>query len=236
MNDARAALTLAVPAYFHPAVAEKRWRRLVRIAPLLRFVIVNPHNGPGERLDPAYPPVIEELRGAGVRIVGYVDTDYGRCTPAEIGAEVRTFRERYGVQGVFMDQVSSGLDDLDHYAQCVAAARTAGAPFVVLNAGTEPHRGYVDLANVTVTFEGTWAQYTNLTTPAWAERYPASRFCHLVHSLPRSMYSEGVDLATQHHVGSVFLTHRRGDNPWSDVPQRLLGELRHHERAAAMSR
>jgi hypothetical protein len=200
---------------------------------MTRFVIINVHNGPGEIADATYLPVIEALRAAGIRTIGYVDTNYGLREPAEIGKEVRTYRDRYGLEGVFMDQVSNGLDQLDHYAQCVVAARTAGAPFVVLNAGSEPHPGYVDLANVTVTFEGPWAEYATLRTPEWVHRYPSSRFCHLVHSLPRSRFGEGVALAAQRHVGGVFLTDGRGSNPWDRIPPRLITELETHRRTTS---
>ena len=225
MNSPVSSLSLAIPAYFHPAVAPNDWSRLTELAPVIRFVIVNVHNGPGEALDPLYVPAVKALQAAGVRAVGYVDTDYGRREPADIGREVSAYRERYEISGVFMDQVSNGLDQLDHYAQCVAAARTAGAPFVVLNAGTEPHRGYVDLANVTVTFEGPWSEYEALRTPDWVHRYPASRFCHLVHSLPRDRFAEGLELAAQRHVGGIFLTDGLGSNPWDRVPPLLVDEL-----------
>ncbi|WP_430868340.1 spherulation-specific family 4 protein [Demequina aurantiaca] len=225
MSAPAANLSLAVPAYFHPAVSTAKWRRLVEHAFLMRFVIVNVHNGPGEAPDPSYLPIVESLSAAGIRIVGYVDTDYGRRAPADVAQEVRTYREFYGLRGVFLDQVSSGLEQLDHYAQCVVAARTAGASFVVLNAGAEPHPGYVDLANVTVTFEGTWNDYKALQVSDWVHRYPRKRFCHLVHSLPPGNYAEGLGLAAERHVGSVFLTSGHGSNPWDRVPPSLVTEI-----------
>jgi hypothetical protein len=225
MSDSAAALTLAVPAYFHPAVAASDWRWLAGMAHMLRFVIMNVHNGPGATLDTTYGPAVEELKAAGVRVIGYVDTNYGRVPPAEVARHVTTYRDRYGLEGAFLDQTSAGLDQLDHYAQCVLAARTAGARFVVLNPGTHPHPGYVDLANVTVTFEGTWTEYVTLSVPEWVHRYPSSRFCHLVHSLPHAGFEDGLHLAAERHVGSVFLTDRRGANPWDRMPLRLRGEL-----------
>lgn len=225
MSTSAAALTLAVPAYFHPAVAPEQWERLVSLAPSIRFVIVNVHNGPGDELDASYLPVVDALRAAGIRTLGYVDTDYGRREPAVIEQEVSAYRDRYGLQGVFMDQVSSGLEQLDHYAQCVVAARTAGAPFVVLNAGAEPHPGYVDLANITVTFEGPWSKYKSLQVSDWVHRYPAKRICHLVHSVPRGSFRQALNLAAQHSVGSVFLTDGRGGNPWDHIPPRLAARF-----------
>jgi len=218
-------LSLAVPAYFHPVVAPDAWERLVEFARVMRFVIVNVHNGPGDTVDPPYVPVIAALQAAGIRTIGYIDTDYGSRDPALIGREARTYRERYGVDGVFMDQVGSDLDKLDHYAQCVVAAKTAGTPFVVLNPGAEPHPGYVDLANVTVTFEGAWDTYQELAVPDWMRKYPAKRFCHLVHSVPGPFFSEALHLAAERHVGSVFVSDGSGANPWDRFPDPLVTEL-----------
>src|SRR5690606_5249660 len=114
-------LTLAVPAYFHPAEWPRKWKRLVAAASLTRFVIVNPHSGPGEELDVTYMAVIEALRAARVRMLGYVDPAYGSREPADIAREMGIYRSRYGLDGVFMDQVSTSLEELDHYAQCVVA-------------------------------------------------------------------------------------------------------------------
>jgi hypothetical protein len=225
LTDSTAALSLAVPAYFHPVVAPRDWRRLGELAHLMRFVIVNVHNGPGENLDPPYLPVIDALKAAGVRTIGYIDTDYGRRDPAELGREARTYRERYGVEGVFLDQVSSGLDELDHFAQSVVAVRTAGAHFVVLNPGTDCHPGYVDLANVTVTFEGSWAEYRSLRVPDWMHRWPKKRFAHLVHSVPKKHFSDALELAAGRHVDSVYFSDGRGANPWGHLPTPLPREL-----------
>jgi len=192
---------------------------------MIRFVIINVHNGPGDELDPTYVPVVEALKAARIRTIGYVDTDYGSRDPAEVGREAGTYRERYGVDGIFMDQVSSDLDMLDHYAQCVVAAKTAGAPFVVLNPGVEPHPGYIDLANVTVTFEGSWDQYQEAAVPDWMRRYPRKRFCHLVHSVPDEHIGTGLELAAERHVGSIFVSEGSGANPWGHVPESLATEL-----------
>jgi hypothetical protein len=217
-------LDLLVPAYMHPLEDPAAWDRLVVLAPVLRAVVVNIHNGPGERPDPAYPKVLERLVDAGVRIVGYVDSDYGRRAPARIIADVECWLSRYGVHGVFLDQVASGLDLLDHYADLTVAARSRGADYVVLNPGTTPHPGYVDLANVTVTFEGPWTDYRRLKEPDWVEAVPASRFAHLVHGLPDvSTLPAPLRLAARRHVGTVYVTTGTGANPWDRVPQALPG-------------
>ena len=224
-HDREAGVDLIVPAYFHPAVAPEQWKLLVRLAPMLRLVVINVHNGPGQDLDPSYPPVLLALQEAGVRLAGYVDSAYGQRAPIEIAHEVTTYRLRYGVQAVFLDQVTMGLDGLEHYAQCVLAARAAGARFVALNPGMHPHPGYLDLANLTVTFEGTWDQYQSLFPPPWITNFPSSRFCHLVHSVSPDAFAEGLRLTAARHARTVLLTDGGGDNPWDRVPAAMIDAL-----------
>jgi hypothetical protein len=220
------AVTLGVPAYFHPSSHPFDWQTLMDMPDRLRFVVMNVYNGPGAERDPYYTPIVEALIGAGVRIIGYVDTDYGRRPITEIAQEVARYHRWYRIEGVFMDQVSPGLEKLEHYAQAVLAARTAKARFVVLNPGTHPHPGYLDLANVTVTFEGTWSQYVALKVPKWVTRFPASRFCHLVHSVPLGEFAPGLVLGTDRHARSIYLTDGRGDNPWDHLPDQLTSAVR----------
>jgi Spherulation-specific family 4 len=216
-------LDLLAPAYIHPLEDPAAWDRLVALAPVLRAVVVNVHNGPGAEADDAYTKVVQRLGDAGVRLVGYVDTDYGARAAAEITADVDTWLSRYGVHGVFLDQVTAGLDLLDHYADVTVAARARGADYVVLNPGTAPHPGYLDLANVTVTFEGSWADYRNVEEPEWVRSLPASRFAHLVHGVPyAAAVPAAVRLARHRHVGTVYVTTGTGANPWKDVPRPLL--------------
>jgi hypothetical protein len=217
-------LDLLVPAYAHPLADPDAWQRLVALAPSLRAVIVNVHNGPGDAEDAAYPDVLKALQGAGVRTIGYVDTDYGRRPPPEVVADVETWLARYDVRGVFFDQVASGLDLLDQYADLTVAARARGADFVVLNPGAAPHPGYIDLANVTITFEGSLRDYRSLIEPAWVRTLPASRFAHLVHeAADAEALRAAFRRARRHHVRTFYATTGAGANPWSVVPAELVG-------------
>jgi hypothetical protein len=228
---------LVVPAYFHPAAEPQLWGRLADLAWILRCVIVNVHDGPGDEVDPCYTSAVDRVRASRVRLVGYVDTDYGQRTATEIVADVEAYHQHYGITGVFLDQVSAELAELDHYAEIVRAVRAAGAAFVALNPGTHPHPGYLDLANLTVTFEGPWADYAHLVVPSWLDRYPPARVAHLVHSLPRDAFDRGLELVRSRGAGSGFLTDSSGGNPWDRVPALLTGALAlQHYRFAAGTR
>ena len=216
-------LTHAVPAYFHPAVAPGRWRRLVSQVDRTRFVIINPHNGVGEGVEQRYSTVVSKLQAAGAQLVGYADTAYGERPVEDLADEARAFQSRYGINGIFLDQCSTSLEMLDIYEKYAMALRTVGTRFLVMNPGAHPHRGYIDLANVTVTFEGSWQEYRDFEEPDWITDRPASRFCHFVYGVPRKIARAPEEIVGDRHVGSVCFTDGDLPNPWDRIPPALRG-------------
>ncbi|MFJ9866283.1 spherulation-specific family 4 protein [Streptomyces sp. NPDC101165] len=139
-----------------------------------------PASGPRDRPDAAFAATAARLRTAGVTLLGYSDTDYGRRPYEDVVRDLRRYREWYGTQGAFLDQVPSGMGESGHYERLTTAARTLGCVTLALNHGTPPHPVYAALADLLVTFEGPWATY--LRTPP---HYPAGvRVCHLVYGVP----------------------------------------------------
>ncbi|HEY5248971.1 MAG TPA: hypothetical protein VIJ15_11060, partial [Dermatophilaceae bacterium] len=61
---------------------------------------------------------------------------------------------------------------------------------VVLNPGVYPHRAYLDLANLVVTFEGNLEMHRGVQVPLWATALPPQRFCHLVYGAHRQLALE----------------------------------------------
>jgi hypothetical protein len=220
-RDTSRPVDLGVPAYFHPSVDPEAWERLGAAGRTVRFVVVNVHNGPGAVIDPAYPAVLATLRAAGVRVVGYVDTDYGRRSVADVVDEAALWVARYGVRGVFFDQVLGDFESLQHYAACTLGARAAGAQFVVINPGSDCDRGYSDVANVIGSFEGSWLSYLGYLPQPWMTAMPAHRFCHLVHDVPHRAVRRSLHLAATRHAGTAFFSTGRGTNPWDRFPRQL---------------
>jgi len=165
---------LLVPFYEHPTDRPEGWAALVAAAPTLHGVVLNPANGAGEAPDPAFAEAAGRLRAAGVRVLGYADTAYGRRPHAEVVADLLRHRDWYGADGAFLDQVATAPDALPHYRRLAVAARAAGAATLVLNHGAPPDEEYAELADLLVTFEGPWDTYRTLDPPA-ARAATASR-------------------------------------------------------------
>lgn len=213
----------AVPAYFHPSDRPGDWRALAAIGPALAFAVMNPDSGPGAAADPRYRPVVEAVREAGGRVVGYVDTAYGRRSGAAVLRDLTTYQSWYGLSGGFLDQVASGPEHAGHYRRVAEAARRLGLDFLVANPGVAPAPEYADIFDVVVTFEGPWVAYSDHTVADWMRRLPAERFCHLVHSAPAGAPGPVIDGAADRHAGAVYATELTGVNPWCGLSAELRG-------------
>lgn len=209
---------LLVPLYEHPAERPDVWRRLIAAAPDLYGVVLNPASGPGTAPDPEFAAVAGRLREAGVRVLGYTDTAYGRRPHAAVVQDLLRHRDWYGADGAFFDQAAAEAGLLAHYRRLAIAARAAGAGTVVLNHGLHPHPGYLDFADLLVTFENTWAAYENAEVPEWTAHHPPERFCHLVHGLPASCAEAAAELARQRGAAVHCAVPGTAPHPWDALP------------------
>ncbi|MFE6523107.1 spherulation-specific family 4 protein [Streptomyces sp. NPDC057794] len=210
--------TLLVPYYEHPALRPAEWDAIVAAAPRLYGVVLNPASGPGERPDPAFAEVAGRLRAAGVRVLGYTDTGYGRRAAADVVRDLTRHRDWYGTDGAFLDQVVSGPEEFAHYQRLAVTARGGGCGTLVLNHGTAPHPCYARIADVLVTFEGTWETYRTLPPPAWPGG-PDVRLCHLVHAVPPG--ADPASLARARGAAVYCAVPGTGDHPWGTLPHTL---------------
>jgi hypothetical protein len=144
-----------VPAYLKPS----------ELAPLIahpdrnRLVVVNPENGPGAAVNSAYADAIAQLQRTGTGVMGYVRTDYGSRDPALVRRDVERYSDWYGIRDFFVDEVSAGADELPYYTTLSANLRTTPGRLIAFNPGRTPAPGYVGLADIVVTFEGSFADY-----------------------------------------------------------------------------
>ncbi|WP_406201652.1 spherulation-specific family 4 protein [Kitasatospora sp. NBC_01560] len=215
---------LLVPLYVHPAVDPAAWQAVAAADPdRIAAVVLNLADGPGDTPDHVFADAAEELRKAGLPLLGYADTDYGRRSHAAVVNDILTYRQRHGITGVYLDQVATHPGALAHYRRLATAARAAGCATVVFGHGDHPDPGYaeVGLADLLVTFEGDWTAYREMTLPLWTGRHAAARFCHLVYDVPADEARDAVALITARRAGVGCAVPGAGDNPWTTLPHGL---------------
>ncbi|HMJ33066.1 MAG TPA: spherulation-specific family 4 protein [Baekduia sp.] len=212
----RAAL---IPAYLPPrGIAD-----LVRSTNRPRIVVINPNNGPGLAEHEAYRRAVREVRATGTRVLGYVATGYAARPAGDVVADVDRYLSWYGVDGIFFDEAASGEAALPYYAALARHVRSGADRLVVVNPGVAPARGYFDVADVVVTFEGAYVEYGAAVRamPDWLRQEPPGRVAHLVYGASRA---EALRAVADGAAGYVYATSGAMPNPWRTLPDYLSEE------------
>jgi hypothetical protein len=184
-------------------------------------VIINPHNGPGAEPRRSYGDAVRVARERGTRMLGYVATGYGTRPVDDVIADIDRYTWWYRIDGIFLDEVAGDAVLLPYYARLSRHVRAAGARLVALNPGMVPDRGYFDIADIVVTFEGSYGAYAPAlrSMPEWTRALPPDRVAHLVYGASRDEALTAVRRPAG--AGYVYVTSGSPPNPWRTLPSYL---------------
>jgi len=221
--------TAAIPAYWYPDSTTSSFSNQLLATPSgdVSFIIADATPGDGVSADPNYVSAIETYEREGIKVYGYVYTDYGSRSLSSVEAEVSDWYSGYGLDGIFFDDASSSAalagpgsyySELFDYVKHMTGSGVLGTT-VVLNPGTIPAEAYMADADVICDFEGTEATYSDTAFPAWVNSYPATRFWNIVYdSAGIPQMQKDVSLAHERNAGYVFVTTSGGANPYAQMP------------------
>lgn len=248
LHGAASATALLVPAYFYPSSdpAQSYWDELTAAAAsgVSVTAIMNPDSGPGSAFNSDYASAVTGFRAAGGKVLGYVYTCYGgtNCfgglpptrTTTEVLADARRYADWYGVEGIFLDEMSNQLAALPFYqtvAQGLRAARPAG--LIVGNPGTSAPVDYLGVADTLVTLENGTGSYAGAPTEPWMSTAAAQQQASLFYNVASADTMRAlVGEARARNVGYVYITDDRyvpgnpaAPNPWDQLPTYWAAEL-----------
>ncbi|MFO1229856.1 MAG: spherulation-specific family 4 protein [Alicycliphilus sp.] len=230
-------LQVLVPAYFYP-VPGSHWEQLARSAqarPTVHITaIVNPSNGPGNKADAQFTQALAAFTQAGGKVIGYVRSNYGKSSQADIQKHIERYLAFYGrdqISGFFIDEMTATGTALDFYRQIHAYIKGLDANLqVVGNPGTLPIADYAAVADTLVTFEGSasaYASFNPLPNHGWVLGQVNSKQAMLVHDANdcRAMQASlGTAASERGNTGWVYATNLHYDyatdsgNPWAALP------------------
>jgi hypothetical protein len=216
---------MAVPAYFAPG---PEWQRLIAGAPTIGLIVFNPDSGPGNKTDPAYTAVIAQAQAAGISVLGYVATNYGQRSEAEVTADINRYYDLYTPSGIYLAEGPMEADCAAMEAQYhrVADAARARDPNAYLAVGTRYCPTYIFFFDIMVQFARNWTEYqTDYKPPAWMPANSPQRFVHFVHSVPEAEAGRALSTAIANGAGWVFVTEETDPNPWGVLPSYFDQEL-----------
>ncbi|HEY7908122.1 MAG TPA: spherulation-specific family 4 protein, partial [Thermomicrobiales bacterium] len=185
------------------------------------MTIVNPDSGPGEARSPAYAVQVEKSQSCGIRVIGYVDTDYAARPISDVCRDIARYATWYSIDGIFLDQVSVRRAHLPYYTEVSAIIKAGDTKaLTVLNPGAAATESFMAVADIVVTFEETYDAYTKgYHAPRWMRRYPPERFWHLVHGVPtEKALRRTLSLSKRRRAGWLYATPATLPNPWSTLP------------------
>lgn len=209
-----------IPAYLSPHAIVQLASGAVRP----RVIVVNPANGPGQAASASYGRAVWAAQDTGARVLGYVPTTYGKRPAGDVAADIHRYASWYGVDGIFLDEAAASAAELPYYTAVSHAVRAAGMRLVVLNPGVVPAPGYFDIADVVVTYEGSYADYAPAVErmPDWVRQQPPGHVAHLVYDATREQALAAVRDPLR--VGYVYATSGSMPDPWQSLPTYLHEE------------
>jgi hypothetical protein len=145
---------IIIPLYTYPGVD---WNAIIaskEANPGVAIVaIINPDNGPGLSRDPNYVAGVNELRAAGVIVLGYDHTSYAARPLSVVIADINSYKSWYNVSGIFFDEMSNVPGNENYYSTLNNYSKSVGLNFTVGNPGSSVPAGYQGTLDVIVTYE-----------------------------------------------------------------------------------
>jgi hypothetical protein len=145
------------------------------------IAIVDPHHGPGQKLDANYSKNIAKLQAAHVVVLGYVSTRWGERSADLIKTDIGRYKEWYHVDGIMLDEMVSAPGLEGHYSGLTNYAKSLGLSPVIGNVGTNISPSYVGTVDSIGTSEGdgipplSWLK-------GWHLNYSRNSFVYIAYS------------------------------------------------------
>lgn len=217
-------LRLLVPAYIFPGGAGyNEWQRIIAAAPKAEIVaIANPGSGPGAERNPAYFAIIAEAKQHGVKVIGYISTEYARRSSVLVKSQIDSWIRLYpDILGFFFDQQSDDFQHVGYYAELrsYAVSKVPNA-LVITNPGIPCNEAYFakhvsDVTCIFAYFQG----FGGFEIPADLKAYDLSRFAALAYKIPdAATMREVIRDAVLKKIGYIYVTDGTPPNQWNKLP------------------
>jgi hypothetical protein len=198
------------------------WNDVIAGAPSVAILVLNPNSGVGTSFSQAFLDRTEAAQAAGIKVLGYVDTNYAARASSDVESEIDQYFSWYEVDGIYLDRTSSSCFDASYYGSLRAYVQSTyidPSLLVVQDPGNNVPECYAPTASILVTFQGSYADYLSYTPDSWTANYPADQFWHLVYDASSiAQLTNAFALAAQRRAGYVFVTDDQLPNPWDALP------------------
>jgi hypothetical protein len=152
-------------------------------------------------------------------MLGYVFTHYGSRAASKVKADIDKYYMWYGVDGIFLDEVSNSCTKQSYYLDLYNYVKgKGGVAKVVINPGINTPECYITTADIIVNFEDNYAAYVGWAPSGWEFNYPANRFWHLIIGTNATDMPNAIALSKNRNAGWIYVTSDNLSNPWDTLP------------------
>jgi len=233
-----ASVKILIPLYSYPTwynPSTYTWSEIAAAASKVPIAaIINPNNGPdGGPPNQDYARGLEDLRQAGVTILGYVFTQYGDRPIGEVKQDIALYNDYYNINGIFLDEAASSADQLDYYRDIYEYIKTkTNLDLVILNPGTQIEQDYLarPAADIAVIFEDNSQAWIKYQPQSYLSSYEPGHFASLIHSVPDAdTMKSHIDRAVARQIGYIYVTDDSPTSPdrdpWNSLPSYWQEEI-----------
>ena len=214
-----------VPLYAYPT--SPSWASLIHIKQTYPSVpmiaIVSPSNGAGSVKDPIFVSGIKSLQSHGIKVLGYVLTGYGSVDPSVIQKQMLEYKNWYGVNGIFFDEMNQYGTMKSYYANLASYAKTLNLGMTVGNPGTTVSTSLIGVFTNLCIYESPGMPTTS-NINAYSSSYAKGGFSYISYG-DRSLPSRSEIQSTTNYVGYIYITSLGGSNPFNGLPSYFSKEV-----------
>lgn len=217
--------SLAVPVFQHPKKGSF-WNDVIKAGSAsVPFVVTNPANGPGTATDGAYAESMAAAADAGIRPLGYVQTNDQSRSFSDLYSAVDTWYKLYPrTQGMYIDL----LKQRSTAGVCYVAAlythikNTHPNDLVVLNFSGNVSPSYEPYGDIFVNAEGDYESYRDTWKPRYKgfedSRTYQNRFWHKVYNVKTEDFNTAFSRVRENNAGWAFITDKVQPTPYNATP------------------
>ena len=204
-------LKAMIPMYIYPTYLGSFWNVIEANPSNVEYVIANVQTGPGTSANSDYTTHIDNCRAVGIKVLGYVDTNYAGIAQSTVEAEMATWNGLYAVDGFFFDRVPNVIGSEAYYTALCAYAKSLHPGFITVNNfGTTFAASYMPTAGIHVITENTeanlLANVPSLVGYEFVFSYAPSRFAQVIYDATAGNLHADMAAVAKRHSAYVFVT------------------------------
>ena len=220
--------SVILAAYSYPFVDSDYWKAVIREGgEKIPYVVINPNNGPGNKVDLNYVRQLEENVKAGIKNIAYIRTNYQKRSLKSVLADVDKYYRLYGknnLSGFFFDEVGVEEKNQPAYMKTIYeyVKNKSKDSLVIANPGRQITDNLAPYADIFVTSEISADEYINRFTEPESEFENNEdnfyRIWHIVYGAKPEQYEQIIKLSRKRNVGWLMITDDVQPNPYDDLP------------------